>query len=201
MRHKPITSPSPGICFRLFTCVIFLSSCFRYQIDRDMVAKFETMQSFRGERDKYCNELSVQFIAGARGKPIPSMYTEYGKCLESGYIEERKYSNRKKTIAPDLERAKELYKAAAQCNNEEAIKILTSRGVAVPPFSGREEGSFFFPQLTRDQECGVHSQTTGWGYLLSAPIVIPVGAVVVVGALLTPVVCAVTSPFHGKRCM
>lgn len=46
MRHKPITLPLPVICFRLFTCAIFLSSCFKYQIENNVVVEFDTCTKF-----------------------------------------------------------------------------------------------------------------------------------------------------------
>lgn len=113
-----------------------------------------------------------------------------------------KSSENMKVILPDAGKAISLYNAAAQCLDREAIEVLKSKGLPVPPFSGREEGIYFFPlSVSRDQDCGFHEKLTVWGNLIMVPIAIPVGAVILVGALLTPVVCALTSPFHHSRCM
>jgi hypothetical protein len=166
-----------------------------------MISDFEKMQSLKAERDKYCFELSLKFNDPVINKPLPLMFTEYGKCLEEGYQVVSRSSKKEEIFLPDSEKALSMYKAAAQCSEPEAIQILTSRGEPIPPFSGREAGEYFFPLLSKEQDCGFHQDLTGWGYLLVTPIAIPVGAIILVGALLTIPVCVVTSPFHNSKCI
>lgn len=187
---------------RLFFCCLYLSSCFRYHTNSEMLSDFQKMQSLKDEKDKYCYEISLKFNGSVISKPLPPMYTEYGKCLEQGFVVAASSYQPEKVIAPNSQKALEMYSAAAQCSDSAAIEILNSRGEPVPPFSGREAGEYYFPlSLSREQDCGFHENLTGWGYLFIAPIAIPVGAVILVGAFLTIPVCVVTSPFHSSKCI
>jgi hypothetical protein len=183
---------------RIVCCTIaalHLSACFRYQVAHSSVDRFTELQGQRADYQKYCRELEYDFYSNRIAYPQPEQYIEFGRCIESGYTIQNT-----ELIQEVARNPLALYRASAQCEFVPAIEKLRSLGEALPEPGGCRAGTFFFPCLKLER-CGHSGGFTPLGYVLTAPITIPVGAVLLAGALLTLPVCVVIAPFVGGRCM
>jgi len=140
--------------------------------------------------DGYCRELAYQLHPERHYNALPQAYTQYAKCLERGYAKQ----------PADHELATKMLYAAAQCGEREAIELLCQRSMEVPVFAGCKPETYF-SFCFEEQMCGLSQEVTPIGYVLLAPVAIPVGAALMVGALVSLPICALFAPFFGGRCM
>lgn len=178
----------------LLICSAYLSGCVRYYIEDKKIQEFNALQNLPRDSaqswDHYCDRVGYQHHPERYYNPLPRAYTEYAKCLERGYD----------GTPADPEQALKMYRIAAQCDESEAIGALRLRSEVPPQFAGCTPGEFYFPCLA-DQTCGLTMYITPAGYILSAPITIPVGVVLAAGAILTLPICVLLAPGHKGRCM
>lgn len=169
------------------SCLFILSSlsgCFRYQRSVSTYQDFEKAQNLKEtDPQNYCFELNeLRRVSYPNGEMLFQLYL----CSDSGAVK-------------DLD-SRIVLQEAAKCGHEKALEIARKMGIEIHPTPRQECELCILPQLTA-APCGIRQEITPLGFILSAPIWIPVGTVVLVGAILTIPICVITSPFHGSRCM
>lgn len=167
--------------FVICLLIIFqLSACFKLRIKTSAKNSIEKLQNL--EREKNWDELCS--LARTSSEGSSSSFESYrfsGFCSRYGYGD----------FVIDYDLAEKFYQKSVMCGSEDAKNELIefakdhNRNIKMPEMKYRLDDTLFFGGNVESVKCGYTGNVTGAGYVLIAPLMVPLAVIALpVGVLL-----------------